>query len=128
MDLNARVDVNCGRKDGQTENWTPISHLAKAGATKIDPLRKESNYKNGRGVSTECVTLPLELLTSSILKNTYSFIVDCPLTKWYIIEVSIYVIMAQHTTRITPFKISQIWAGSRNFRDLQKKVEQMSRG
>ena len=39
MDLNARVDVNCGRKDGQTdgrtENRMPISHLAKAGATKI---------------------------------------------------------------------------------------------
>ena len=36
MDLNARVDVNCGRKtDGRTENRTSISHLAKAGATKI---------------------------------------------------------------------------------------------
>ena len=39
MDLNARVDVNCGQKDrqtdGLTENWTPISHLAKAGATKM---------------------------------------------------------------------------------------------
>ena len=34
MDLNASVDVNCGRKDGRTENRTPISHLAKAGATK----------------------------------------------------------------------------------------------
>ena len=42
MDLNAKVDVNCGRKDGlkdgwtdrHTENWMPISHLAKAGATK----------------------------------------------------------------------------------------------
>ena len=34
MDLNARVDVNCGRKDGRTEHRTPISHLAKAGATK----------------------------------------------------------------------------------------------
>ena len=38
MDLNARVDVNCGRKDippdGQTETWTPILHLAKAGETK----------------------------------------------------------------------------------------------
>ena len=34
MDLNAWVDVNCGRKDGRTENRTPISHLAKAGATK----------------------------------------------------------------------------------------------
>ena len=41
MDLNARVDVNCGREDGrtdgltdgQTENWTPMSHLAKAGTT-----------------------------------------------------------------------------------------------
>ena len=43
MDLNARVDVNYGRKDGRmdgltdgrTENRTPSSHLAKAGATKI---------------------------------------------------------------------------------------------
>ena len=39
MDLNARVDVNCGRTDvltdGRTENRTPISHLAKAGATKM---------------------------------------------------------------------------------------------
>ena len=37
MDLNARVDVKCGRKDGRidrrTENRTPISHLAKAAAT-----------------------------------------------------------------------------------------------
>ena len=33
MDLNARADVNCGRKDGQTEKRTPISHLANAGAT-----------------------------------------------------------------------------------------------
>ena len=32
------VDVNCGR----TENRTPISHLAKAGATKIiDPIPRE---------------------------------------------------------------------------------------
>ena len=39
MDLNARVDINCGQKDGWTdgltENQMPISHLAKAGATKI---------------------------------------------------------------------------------------------
>ena len=47
MDLNARVDVNCGRNDRRTDGWTegrtggrktgrlgPISHLAKAGATK----------------------------------------------------------------------------------------------
>ena len=38
MDLNARVDINCGRKDGRTdlrtENRTPLSHHAKAGATK----------------------------------------------------------------------------------------------
>ena len=38
MDFIARVDVNCGRKDGRTdgrtENRTPISHFAKAGATK----------------------------------------------------------------------------------------------
>ena len=35
IDLNARVDVNCGKTDGRstdgrTENQTPISHLAKA--------------------------------------------------------------------------------------------------
>ena len=35
MDLNARVDVNCGQKDRRTENWTPISHLAIAGVTKM---------------------------------------------------------------------------------------------
>ena len=39
MDLNARVDINCGRKEGRTDGWTknrmPISHLAKAGATKM---------------------------------------------------------------------------------------------
>ena len=41
MDLNARVDVNCGQKDGRrdvqtdglTENRRPISNLALAGAT-----------------------------------------------------------------------------------------------
>ena len=54
MDLNARVDVNCGRKDGQTdgrmdgwtdgrmENGMTISHLAKAGATKSCSNRLES--------------------------------------------------------------------------------------
>ena len=35
MDLNARVDVNCRRKDGRTENRMLISHLAEAGATNI---------------------------------------------------------------------------------------------
>ena len=33
MDLKARVDVHCERKDGRTENRTPMSHTAKAGAT-----------------------------------------------------------------------------------------------
>ena len=50
MDLNARVDVNCGRKDGRmdgltdgrTENRTPISHLAEAGATKTDTIFQHS--------------------------------------------------------------------------------------
>ena len=45
MDLNARVDVNCGWKDGWTDGWTenrmPISHLARAGAIK----QKELKYK-----------------------------------------------------------------------------------
>ena len=36
MNLNARVDVNCGQKDGRAENRTPLSHLAKAGATKME--------------------------------------------------------------------------------------------
>ena len=42
MDLNARVDVNCGQKrwtDGWTENWRPISHFAKAGVTRTRPCR-----------------------------------------------------------------------------------------
>ena len=46
MDLNARVDVNCGQKDRWTdgltdrrmENRRPISHLAKAGATKMGKI------------------------------------------------------------------------------------------
>ena len=46
MGLNARVGVNCGRKesrtdgriDGRTENRTPLSHLVKAGATKMKTL------------------------------------------------------------------------------------------
>ena len=37
MDLKARVDVNCEQKDGQMENRTPMSHTAKAGATKMFP-------------------------------------------------------------------------------------------
>ena len=54
MVLNARVDVNCGRKDGRTdgrkdgrtdgrtENRTLISHLAKAGAiSKIHGCRSK---------------------------------------------------------------------------------------
>ena len=36
MDSYARVSVNCGWKDGRTENRMPISHLAKAGATKME--------------------------------------------------------------------------------------------
>ena len=45
MDLNARVDVNCGRKDGRTDALKTggISHLAKAGATKI--IKKECNLE-----------------------------------------------------------------------------------
>ena len=48
MDLKARVDVNCERKDrqmnGQTENWTPISHKAKAGGTKKHLLLGDQNF------------------------------------------------------------------------------------
>ena len=46
--LNARVDLYCGRKDGRTENRTPISHLAKVGATKTYVLktkRQTTKYK-----------------------------------------------------------------------------------
>ena len=45
MNLNARVDVNCGRNDGRTEIRTPISHLAKAGATKrnLTVLRRRTS-------------------------------------------------------------------------------------
>ena len=34
MDLKARVDVNCEQEDRQMENKMPMSHTAKAGATK----------------------------------------------------------------------------------------------
>ena len=57
MDLNARVYVNCGlkegqtdeRTDGQTEKRTPISHLAEADATKIhkidpSPLKLQMDF------------------------------------------------------------------------------------
>ena len=51
MDLNARVEVNCGRKDEQTdgrtdrwmENRTPILHLAKAGVTTRAVIRQHSS-------------------------------------------------------------------------------------
>ena len=43
MDLNARVDVNCGRKDERTETRTTISHLAKAGATKMNSTEHKTN-------------------------------------------------------------------------------------
>ena len=60
MDLNARVDVNCGRKDGRTdgrtENRTPISHLAKAGATKS---RSRLNAEGGVNLySSRCMHDP----------------------------------------------------------------------
>ena len=45
MDFNARVDVNCGRKDGQMENQMPISHLAKVGVTKSQTQPYQYNEK-----------------------------------------------------------------------------------
>ena len=68
MDLNSRVDVNFRRKDGRTdgltdgrtENWTPISHLAKAGATIMLMLKhsKDCFYKQvGEVVEKLCVLL-----------------------------------------------------------------------
>ena len=38
MDLKARIDINYERKDGRTENWTPKSHTAKTGVTKIPQI------------------------------------------------------------------------------------------
>ena len=46
MDLNARDDVNCRRKDGRTKNRMPISHLAKAGATINNLKGKLSKYNS----------------------------------------------------------------------------------
>ena len=55
MDLNARVDLNCGWKDGQTdgrtENGTPISHLAKAGAT-MRNIKRANHLKHCRTIRT----------------------------------------------------------------------------
>ena len=73
MDLNARVDVNCGRKDGRTENWKPISHLAKAGATKnghvYNQRAEESVSKQDfcRMLFVVCLQVVLTLLHSEIL-------------------------------------------------------------
>ena len=50
MDLNARVEVNCERKDGQTENRMPILHLAKADVTK----KKKKEKKKGKSCCPEC--------------------------------------------------------------------------
>ena len=51
MDLNATVDVNCEREDGRTacwtENRTPISPLAKAGATKNDTDERKQKVRLG---------------------------------------------------------------------------------
>ena len=49
MDLNARVYVNCGRKDGRTENRAPISHFGKVGATEKD----KTNMRTHRNSNTE---------------------------------------------------------------------------
>ena len=66
MDLNARVDVNCGRKDGRMENRTPISHLAKAGATKI--MSTPTSHKRLDNVS-ETLKQQNVLLLSLIICN-----------------------------------------------------------
>ena len=53
MDFNARVDINCERKDRLTEGWTEnpmaISHLAKAGATKTQLKNMEGGVGGGGG-------------------------------------------------------------------------------
>ena len=90
MDLKARVDVNFERKDGRTENRTPMSHTAKAGATKsVCTTRKKMfwSIKNSmevldklksRGFSVSCLstydfstlytTLPNYLIKKNIIK------------------------------------------------------------
>ena len=44
--LNAKVNVNRGRKDGRTEHRTPLSHLAKAGAAKIINMDLQCRPRN----------------------------------------------------------------------------------
>ena len=51
MDLKARVDINCKRKDGWTENQTPMLHTAKAGATKKKKKNKTAKLKQNEGAS-----------------------------------------------------------------------------
>ena len=63
MDLNARVDINCGRKDRQTENWMPISHLAKAAATKTYLLLSQQKiYLQQKDTFSSEATLPFLFL------------------------------------------------------------------
>ena len=49
MDLKTRADVNCEWKDGRTENLTPMSHPAKADATKILQIVMNSNAEEKVG-------------------------------------------------------------------------------
>ena len=77
MDLNARVDVNCGRTDGRTdgrtENRTPISHLsAKAGATKTYVF-----LKNNMGISMKKYTIRLFLCRSNRRYNKFCCYKEC---------------------------------------------------
>ena len=59
MDLKARVNVNCKRKDGRMNGWpdkteyrTPMSHTAKAGATKsMHSQANEQLFPNRGSVS-----------------------------------------------------------------------------
>ena len=71
MDLNARVDINCGRKEGRTDGWTknrmPISHLAKAGATKM------SKFVWSGMIFFFCAEDRVQVATYHPLQNSLSF-------------------------------------------------------
>ena len=90
MDLNARVDVNCGRTDGRTaglglpdgrmKNRTPLSHLATAWRQKMEKKRNEDsvclpnnvNRSTSHASYTAILCFQRVLLRNLFTRNLYS--------------------------------------------------------
>ena len=82
----ARVDANCGRRrtDGRTENRTPISHLAKAGATIKSTTGFVEVFENHQTVESwfQCSKIVL-LLTYLGASNGFLESLKCKINNFY---------------------------------------------